>query len=154
MKYLMLLAEGTSEKIFGDGVTNAPLGGGTISSSFSNLFGFAVNAVILIAALMVITYMLWGALDYITAGGESDKVATARKKMVNAAIGMIIIIAVLVLWYTLVRNVLGLAGGQGSNLEFRLPTIRDLQPSEDDGSRNLPVPGRGQDPGNPKGGGN
>jgi hypothetical protein len=120
-------ADDPFKKLFGSGVKSAPLSGGDVGSSFAKLFSFGINMLFVVAALFALVYMLWGAFDFITSAGESDKMASARKKMVSAVIGIILIIASLTLWLVLTRDILGIFGGRGGGIQLRLPTIRDLQ---------------------------
>lgn len=52
------------------------------------------NALIIIfifAALLVLFYLIWGAFDWITSGGDKEKVGSARKKIYAALIGFAIL---------------------------------------------------------------
>lgn len=83
------------------GLTNPAIGtlgqntGGQATSGglFVRYFITLWSAFITVGGLAVILMFLWGALDWITAGGESSKVATARQKIINAIIGLIILVA-------------------------------------------------------------
>lgn len=116
-------------KIFGSGVTGAPLSGGDVPSAFTKLFSFGINVIFVVAAIFALVYMLWGAFDYIISAGDSGKAEKARQKIINAVIGIIILIAALMLWLVITRNILGIFGGSGGGFEFKLPTIRNLQNS-------------------------
>ena len=41
-----------------------------------------------VGGLGVVIYFVWGAVDWILSGGDKEKVASARKKMTNAIIGL------------------------------------------------------------------
>lgn len=41
-----------------------------------------------VGGLGVIIYFVWGAVDWILAGGDKEKISGARKKMTNAIIGL------------------------------------------------------------------
>lgn len=47
--------------------------------------------VITIGAFLLLIYLIWGGLDWITSGGDSSKTANARKKITQAIIGMIVL---------------------------------------------------------------
>jgi hypothetical protein len=82
------------------GTTNAP---DKLNSLFTTIFGFLT----IIAGLSFLIYFLIGGLTWITAGGDSKKVDTAKAMMTNGAIGMIIIVATYgVVW--IVGEVLGI----------------------------------------------
>ncbi len=46
-----------------------------------------------LGALAVIAFFLWGAFEWITAGSDSKKTETARSRMTNAVIGLIILVS-------------------------------------------------------------
>ncbi|NCN24365.1 MAG: hypothetical protein COU65_03775 [Candidatus Pacebacteria bacterium CG10_big_fil_rev_8_21_14_0_10_42_12] len=56
---------------------------------FSNLLGILT----VLGSIFFIVNFLIGALGWITAGGESGKIETARNRMVQSAIGLVIIVA-------------------------------------------------------------
>jgi hypothetical protein len=70
-----------------------------------------------VAALLLLLYLIWGAIDWITSGGESGKVQKARDKMTQAVIGLIVLAASLAIYFV-VQSYLGLSvinlGGSGS----------------------------------------
>jgi hypothetical protein len=55
------------------------------------LFGFA--------GVGFFIYLLWGGLQWITAGGDKDAIDKARKKIMNAVIGIIIVFSTYVILY-------------------------------------------------------
>lgn len=65
----------------------------TSGELFVNYFLRVWNAIIAVGAFLVIIYFLWGALSWITAGGDSSKVSAAREKMVQAVLGLLILVA-------------------------------------------------------------
>lgn len=121
---LRLLQTDALSKILGPGVSTAPLAGGDVATTLSKLFGFAFNLLIVVAAIAVIFYLLWGAFEYITSSGDSAKADKARQKMTNAFIGIILVIGAFTIWIVVVRDILGIFGGEGGSIEFRLPTIK------------------------------
>lgn len=114
------------KKLFGGGVSGAPLGGGDVTSTFSNLFVFSVNMILVVAAIFALVYLLWGAFDYVISSGEEALITKARKKMMSAVIGIFLIIAALTLWIVITRGVLGIVGGSGGGFEIKLPTLRSI----------------------------
>jgi hypothetical protein len=67
--------------------------------SFNNVFGQIISLVLTIAAVVAFVYLLMAGFQYITAGGDSAKAQTARTGIINALIGIIIIIVS----YTILR---------------------------------------------------
>lgn len=76
---------------------------GTVEAIFTTLFGFLT----IVAGLTFLVYFVIGALQWITAGGDSKKVESARSYMINGAVGLIIIIAAYSI-ISIVGTVLGL----------------------------------------------
>ncbi len=73
---------------------------GTVGSSVFTL-------VIVVSAILVLAYLLWGAINIITAGGDKTKVAAARDRMVFAVIGLIMIASVWAIFNLIVTITLG-----------------------------------------------
>lgn len=44
-----------------------------------------------VAGLVALAYIIYAGFDYVTSSGESDKVAKARQKIINAIVGLIIV---------------------------------------------------------------
>ncbi len=53
--------------------------------------GNMLSAVMVIGALLLLAYLVWGGIDIITAGEDQSKFNNGRTKMTNAAIGLIIL---------------------------------------------------------------
>lgn len=47
----------------------------------------AIKILFIFGGLAVLVFLIWGAFDWITSGGDKEKVASARRKIVNALIG-------------------------------------------------------------------
>lgn len=66
--------------------------GAKIDGSAENIVGVLTkNAITLlysVSAIAVIAYFLWGAFDWITSGGDKEKINSARRKMTHALIGL------------------------------------------------------------------
>lgn len=63
--------------------------------SLGDFLTFAIKFLFVVAGLVALVYMLWGAFSWITSGGEADKIGEARKKIVAAIIGVLMIVAAL-----------------------------------------------------------
>jgi len=61
-------------------------------STFLSYFITLWRALITVGALVVIVMFLWGAIEWISAGGDSAKVQKARDKMTQAIVGLIILV--------------------------------------------------------------
>lgn len=81
----------------------------------SNLIGFLT----VIAGIYFAFQFIFGAYEWITSGGDSQKIQKAQQKMLNGVIGLIIVIAA-VFFIDLIGALLGL------DILNPIPTIRGL----------------------------
>jgi len=63
------------------------------ATNFGTMFSSILNVVMLVAALLVFAYMIWGGVEWITSGGDKNKAEGARNKLTAAIIGLVIIAA-------------------------------------------------------------
>jgi len=74
--------------------TNRSLTGSTsLSTLFTSISTNVINIIFLIAGTLAVIYLLFSGVQYITAGGNADRVKTARQGIINAVIGIVIIMA-------------------------------------------------------------
>lgn len=52
-----------------------------------------LSLVMVVAGLLVLVYLIWGAFDWLTSGGDKGKIDAARQKMTAAVVGIIIVSA-------------------------------------------------------------
>jgi len=69
--------------------------------SLGDILTFAIRAFFVIAGLAALFYLLLGALGWVTSGGDKDAVTAARDKIQAAVVGMILIVGVLAIIWTL-----------------------------------------------------
>lgn len=69
--------------------------------SLGEILTFLVKFFFVAAGLAALFYMLWGALSWVTSGGDKEAVGAARDKIVAAIVGVLVIIAVLAVIWTL-----------------------------------------------------
>ena len=65
---------------------NDPTGALGISKFLSNFIGLIYT----IAGVVLIFMLLWGGWDWLTSEGEKEKIDSARKKLINATIGILL----------------------------------------------------------------
>ena len=104
LKYLYaILGIGAAASTFG-GVVHADLslptpaatslvGNSNATSVLSGLANSVISIIFLIAGILAVLYLLWSGVQYITAGGNADKVKAARQGIINAVIGIVVIMA-------------------------------------------------------------
>ena len=71
----------------------------------------AIGAAFIIAGILVFAYLVWGGIQWITAGGDKANLEAARGRISNALVGMAIIAAayaiILLLQYVFGYTILG-----------------------------------------------
>lgn len=68
--------------------------------TFGELLTFLIRFFFAIAGLVALYYLLSGALNWITSGGNKENVEKARERIQNAVIGIILIVVVLSIMWT------------------------------------------------------
>jgi len=62
---------------------------------FATNIGDVINAILsfvmVIAALLVFMYLIWGGMEWITSGGDKGKTESARNKITAAILGLIVL---------------------------------------------------------------
>lgn len=109
--------------------TTAELSGS--ATSFGAYLSSIFSAVMVIAALMVLFYFVWGAIEWITSGGDQSKIQKGRDKITQSVVGIIVLSATIVM-FMVVQNFLGL------NI---LGTSRSTNTSNSTGSKTTTRPG-------------
>lgn len=89
-------------------ISGDPAGTKGISKFLSNL----VSLFYILAAIALIFMIIWGAFDWTTSGGDKEKIAAARNKIISAVIGIFLFAAA----YALIR-----ALGAFTGFEFFTP---------------------------------
>lgn len=95
-------------KIYGNNPLGQPELGGTgdTGNVLGTIIGSLVNVAITLAGITVLLYFLWAGFNWLTSGGDKQKVEDARNRMTNAIIGMAIVAASLAI-SALVNNFFG-----------------------------------------------
>jgi len=68
----------------------APAG---FAQDIGSLINAVVSFVMVIAALLVFMYLIWGGIEWITSGGDKGKTESARNKITAAVLGLIVLAA-------------------------------------------------------------
>lgn len=114
--YLTLAASGVKA---GD-IKIAEIDPGT---GFATDIGALINAVLsfvmVLGALLVFFYLIWGGIEWITSGGDKGKTEGARNKITAAVIGLIILAAS----YAILQLILRFLGFTGLNDALNFQSI-------------------------------
>ena len=85
--------------------------------SVGDLLTTLLNLVLVIAAILVFAYLIWGGLEWITSGGDKSKTESARNKITAAIVGLVVLVASYAI-LQLVLQILGIQGGFEGMLNF------------------------------------
>lgn len=120
-----VLAQTAPANIFGTVEPPVP----ALSDTFggiSRIFIVGLQLFFTVAAIAVLIYLLWGAFDWVTSGGDPERISAAQAKMTHAVIGIILVIAALTIFWVVAGNVLGIIYQDNSgNWIFKLPSIQN-----------------------------
>lgn len=95
----------------------------------SNVVIFGVRMIFIVGMILLLAYLLWGALDWVTSGGDEEKTGKARNKITQAIVGIIIMVAGLGIFLVVSGDVLGIIKRDpNGNWQFNLPTINSSNP--------------------------
>jgi len=61
--------------------------------SFASLLGDLLSIILPVSALLLLFYLIWGAVEWILSEGDKGKLEKARQKMTNAVIGIVLVSA-------------------------------------------------------------
>lgn len=102
MKLLSLSIGGTK-------ITNAGIPSGGYLT-LSNAISVFLSLLIIAAILLSLLFLILGGFDWITSGGDKQKLQSARHKIVFAIIGLVIVFLAFFV-VNVVSNLFGLGGG-------------------------------------------
>ncbi len=64
------------------------IGAGT---SLNVIISNAITVVFVVAAILVLIMLIWGGIEWVLSGGDKEKVANARKRIIASLVGMALI---------------------------------------------------------------
>lgn len=94
--------------------------GADAASKFAGFIALILKVGVVLAAVMSLLYLLWGAFDWIVSGGDKGNIENARNKITHSVIGL----AAVVMLLAVARFVGGFLGIDLLNLS--LPTASDI----------------------------
>ena len=77
------------------------------ASGLGPLLGSIFSFVMLIAAILVIFYLIWGAFEWITSAGDKGKLEKARQRITGAILGIVVLGSVIAI-FMVVQQFLGI----------------------------------------------
>ena len=64
---------------------------GTSDKNLTTIIATVVNIISIIVGVVAVIMIIWGGLKYITSGGESGKITSAKNTIIYALIGLVIV---------------------------------------------------------------
>ena len=78
-----------------DRITNPALGNNIQNLTGANFFGqfvpMLINLALIIAVVIFLFVLIWGAISWMTSGGDKSQVKSARGKVVSAIAGLVLL---------------------------------------------------------------
>ena len=89
MKYLALtLKDAAGNDVTIQGAGGIPTGG---INALSDILRVGIIFLFLASIFLSFTYIIWGGIDWITAGGNKESIGRARQKLVYAIFGLFVV---------------------------------------------------------------
>lgn len=85
------------EKIFAQGIVNPALpgslggGSGAGPSAIGSIISALVGFFLILSFVATLVYMLLGGFDWVTSSGDKTKLQSARDKITNALVGLVVV---------------------------------------------------------------
>lgn len=76
------------------------------TSGFGDFISLILQFIMVLAFLMVFIFLIWGGIEWITSGGDKGKLETARNKMTQAIIGLLVLAGSLSVYF-LIQKIFG-----------------------------------------------
>ncbi|HRN69794.1 MAG TPA: hypothetical protein PLS49_01305, partial [Candidatus Woesebacteria bacterium] len=95
--------------------------------SLGEILTFAIRGFFVIAGLSALFFLLLGAFAWVTSGGDQDSISAARNKIQAAIVGLLIMVAVLSLVWTLEQIIFNGKICLGLSCPLTIPSL--LEPS-------------------------
>lgn len=98
-------------------------GGGDPITGLGTLIGWGINMFIIVAGMFLLLYLFLGAFDWISSGGEKEKITKAQQRITNALIGMVLVFIVLVVFNVVAGQLLGIVENTPEGFRLKIPTL-------------------------------
>ncbi len=96
--------------------------------TLSDILTFAIRAFFVIAGLAALFFLLLGAFAWVTSGGDQDSITAAREKIQAAVVGLLMMVAVLAVVWTLEQVIFNRRICLGLSCPVTIPAL--LEPVE------------------------
>lgn len=87
---------------------------GLSSQPISVIIGNLINVVLSVLGFVLVILIIWSGIEWMTAGGESEKVEKAKTRLLNSVIGLAIVLAAWAISNFVIDSLSGAVSGGGS----------------------------------------
>lgn len=91
---------------------SAPLQNASLKTTGAAFFQTGYNLLFTLTIALAIIFIMFSGIQMMTSGGDSQKLASARARLIYAIIGLVIVI----LAFLIVRTIFTLTGSSGQNI--------------------------------------
>lgn len=101
--------------------------GANPSGDLTKLIAGGINFFLVFMGILGLIYMMWGAVSWVTSGGEKDKLQKAQARIRSAVVGIFLAVVVLVLFNTIYGLALpnsGIITPINGGFKFTIPSFR------------------------------
>lgn len=100
-------ADSVSEACQGAGLSTGPDGSCTGGGSLDGVFKAVVNVLSAVVGVVAVIMMIVGGFRYITSGGEANAVSAAKKTVIYALVGLVVVAMAQIIVHFVIRTATG-----------------------------------------------
>lgn len=82
------LCDGASLSVSGSGDCSTT---GDATDKVNSVIGTVINMLTILVGVVAVIMIMWGGMRYVTSGGDSGKVTTAKNTIIYAIIGLVVV---------------------------------------------------------------
>lgn len=102
-----------------------PPGGSIPEVSADSIPQFVINWIFYIGIVLAVAYLMYGGIRWITSGGDKTKVESARKHIISAVIGLVVVVGT----FTILNLLFSFLGADNPLKDgFKPPTLTSPRP--------------------------
>ena len=98
-----------------------PAGYDSIPTDIGSIISQAIQLIMTAASILLLFYLLWGGIDWLTAGSDASQVTKAIDKIKFALIGIVVVAASWAIWSVVMR--VAFQKDVGDSVELDIPAL-------------------------------
>ena len=84
----------------GQPIEEIPISGRTLPEMVNQI----ISIILIVVGVLAVVYLIYGGIQYVTAGGDAEKATKGRTTITNAIIGIILIVASWAIYSFIIRD--------------------------------------------------